>query len=201
MTRFLKPRTVLCADAQRYRTAEVVQGGIRVERWAAKEALLPALQSELARRVSPEALARRRGDARCILYTATDEPTGALAGFYWAALAGQEPVWHDKFPIAPGTALLFNAYVMPRFRRRGVYARLIAAAHNHLLGQGLCERAFTVVEDQNVASMRANTGFGLRVCRRNYLIKVAGRTVFSVYFTSSGVEVHYVFRNAKSHRF
>lgn len=197
---FFKPRTVLCAEASSYRVRGRPSGDVRVERWAAADALPEGLHGELSDGMDAAVLNCRRRDARCALYTATDEQAGRLAGFYWSVRPGREAVWHDKVCVSPGTSLLFNAYVRPAFRRRGVYTHLIAAAHDHLLGGGRCARVFTVVEDQNTASMRANVGFGLRPCMRNYLIKIAGRTVFSVFLKRDGLEVHYVIRNAKGHR-
>ena len=120
-----------------------------------------------------------------------------VAGFYWAVRSSSKPLWHDKLKVEPHTALLFNAHVFPEYRRQGLYSLLLAAAHNVLFQSFGVERALTIVECSNQASLQANRKFGLRVFANNYLIKLAGRNIISILEGPEGYRWDYVFRNEK----
>lgn len=157
----------------------------------------------LAEQLGEAVLDARLRNPSITLFLITEAQTGQLAGYYWAVTSHAQGLWHDNFPIPRNCALLFNAVVMPKHRRSGLYRALIGAAQQHLLhGVGL-SALYTVVEDQNTASLRANQRFGGKIVATNFLIKVLGVNAFSVYrnHVSRQVNVHYVFRNSKSNRF
>ena len=124
-----------------------------------------------------------------------------LAALYWS-LHPTKAVWHDKFLVKPKAALLFGAYVTPPHRRKGLYLLLIEAAHRDVVDKGI-KRVFTLIEASNLASLTANQRSGLKIVAHNYLIKLSGRNVFSVYrdLASGKMSVDYVFRTAKGHHF
>lgn len=124
-----------------------------------------------------------------------------LAALYWS-LHPEKAIWHDKFLVEPGAALLFGAYVVPEHRRKGLYSLLIKAAHQHMLEKKV-ESVFTIVEASNSASLAANQQSGLKIVAHNYLIKVFGRNLFTIYrdLASGKISTDYVFRTAKSYNF
>ncbi len=122
-----------------------------------------------------------------------------IIAFYWGINAFDKVLWHDKFPIKRGNALLFDAYVYPTYRKMGLYKNLIFLAHDYYKKKGITS-IFTIVEQRNENSLKANLGSGLKKFSLNYLIKVFRRNVFSIYIGKiSGV--YYVFRNEKSNSF
>lgn len=137
------------------------------------------------------------------LYIATETATGQTAGYYWAATSKTRPLWHDNFPIPKGSALLFNALVLPEHRRRGLYLALISTAQQHLLLTNKLEAVYTIVENSNQPSLKANWQAGGQMHATNHLLKLLRRNIFSIYkfHKTNKLEVHYVFHNAKSHRF
>lgn len=162
--------------------------------------------TSMAEYVNPELLKARLANPAATLFLITEVESERVAGFYWAAInrqQGRQELWHDNFPIPYGFALLFNAVVVPEHRRRGLYQALIMGAQHHLLGEVGLPAIYTIVENQNSPSLRANTRFGGQVVATNILVKLLGVNVFSIFrqHPTGQVTVHYVFRNTKSHRF
>jgi len=50
-----------------------------------------------------------------------DKESKQPVGFCWAVKAEERPIWHDKFCLAPGNGLLFNAFVREEYRGRRIY--------------------------------------------------------------------------------
>lgn len=124
-----------------------------------------------------------------------------IAGYYWG-ITGQDNqiLWHDKFPIKPRQGLVFNAFVFPSYRRKGVYRLLQKRIHEHLFSKG-CDVVYTIVENSNTPSMKANAEFGLKKFATNYLIKFFGKNIFSIYTNPEGIKVYYVGHGPQSHSF
>jgi len=178
-----KPRTVfrICEDEYERRgtdhddyAVEVVEGAVDVRD------LDPGAGSFLGSRLGRGTLARRLQRPDCTLYLAREDATDDVVGYYCGVVATDEPVWHDSYRVAPGDALVFNAWVDESHRRRGIYGLLQAAAHDHLLSLPDCECVVTIVEDRNTPSMEANSRFGLRPAAKNYLLKAFGINILSI---------------------
>lgn len=150
----------------------------------------------ISSRIGPERLARRLQDPDCTGFVACSGEGGQPVGFYWALCPGETVRWHDKFPVPPGAALLFNAWVDEKYRGRGVYRMLVAAAHDHVFFTKGCSKAFTIVERRNRASLAANLRFGLHKEAVNTLVKCVV-PILSIYVGPGGTRCFWVLGNAK----
>lgn len=122
-------------------------------------------------------------------------------GFYWGVKGSKNNVvWHDKIPLFEKQGLAFNAYVFPDFRRKGIYRLLQYEVHKHLFENG-CQEVFTIVEEANAPSIKANVKFGLEICAKNYLLKILGKNIISIIKKPKEVNYYYVASGAQSHNF
>lgn len=148
--------------------------------------------SFLTEHTAPESVGKRMARDDCTCYLARHRATAEPVGFYWSVAPTVERVWHDSFPVDPGEALVFNAYVDPDHRRQGVYRLLQTASHRHLFESEGLDTVYTVVEARNTPSIEANEAFGLEPSRRNYLVKALGVNVLSILREDSATETHLV---------
>jgi hypothetical protein len=140
-----------------------------------------------------KALSRLKRDD-CKVFIA-EAKTGELVGYYWSLSPKLSEVWHDKFKVNPGSALLFNAFVVPEHRRRRVYESLQIYSHDYLFRHENCKTVYTIVEQSNKASLAANVKFGLHATMENILIKIMGINFLSIYWHGHKLSLHWVFRN------
>jgi len=152
--------------------------------------LLPHHLDVLASVVGTERLSRRLEHPEVTLVLAVDRASREPMGFRWLLHPKSGTVWHDSFPVEPGTAYGFNEYTFPRFRRRGVYLELIRRGNRLALQDLGCSQVVIVVEAGNDPSLRANLGAGYTIEATNYLVKVLGRNVFSVVARPDGGPLH-----------
>jgi hypothetical protein len=123
-----------------------------------------------------------------ILFLVIHNKSEAIAAYYWAVTGEDTGYWHDNFLVPPETALLCNAYVKNNYRQQGLYKFLIYKAHENLFQRNF-KNVFTVVENSNPNSLKANSSVGLSVCFVNYLIKFLGFNVLSVFTKSSKIRL------------
>jgi|GEM_PF-2215231 len=123
----------------------------------------------------------RFGEQEWTLYAVKDALNNKLAGYYFS-VAGR--FIHDNFFIDFNKALLCNAFIYPKHRKKGLYKNLIRTAHKHLYQKGFKE-IFTIVEKNNKPSLHANLSAGLEIFSVNYLIKFFGINVLSLYYKNS----------------
>jgi hypothetical protein len=116
----------------------------------------------------------------CMLYLARHRETADPVGYNWSLAPEDERVWHDSYPVDPGEALVFDAYVEPEHRERGVYELLQTAAHGRLFESEDCETVYSIVEKEDTPALHANRAVGLRPTARNYLVKFLGVDVLSI---------------------
>ncbi|WP_135829677.1 GNAT family N-acetyltransferase [Halorussus halobius] len=194
--KIFKPRTILFTTREKYEKVDLDKE-INIITISSKGGLKEVdnrLRKGLRQLSSVENIESRLGTQGCFLYLATDGDI--LIGYYWSIIP-QEPVSHDSFFISPGEALLFNAYVRPQFRRQGIYTQLLAKAHNHVLINSNAYMSYTIVEDRNKPSLRANNEFGLDKYGKNYLIKLWGRNVLSIVSYPDFISILKVWRGEK----
>ena len=179
---FVKLRYVFAIPNESFDGLDPGADGYRVETVRSVSdlrSLDPRIASVLATRMDDETVEGRLADPAWTAFVAVEEATGEPGGQGWM-LAPEERHWHDKFPVEPGTALLCGTYVAEDHRRRGVSRLVKDAEYRFAFDERGVERAITVVERTNEASIGANRSFGAEVIYRNYLVKVAGVNVLSV---------------------
>ena len=121
-----------------------------------------------------------------ILFVSINNKNNEITAYYWAVTGKNLNYWHDNFIVQPGTALLCNAFVKNEYRQQGLYKFLIYKSHEYLFQKNI-QKVFTVVENSNTNSLKANRSAGLSVYYTNYLVKLFCFNVFSIFKKSSGV--------------
>jgi GNAT superfamily N-acetyltransferase len=121
-----------------------------------------------------------------VLFILISKETDELSGYYWAICGLGFTRVHDNFLIEGDSSLLCNAFVEPNYRNKSLYKYLIHKAHSWLK-QADIKKTFTIVESGNIYSLRANASAGLNVCGTNYLIKLLGMNLLSIYRNTSGI--------------
>lgn len=159
-------------------------------------------KEQLEQQVGINVLRGRVSDHHVDFLIAVHKETNSVAGYYWAITASTERLWHDSIPIRPRTSLLFNAVVLPAFRRKGLYRNLIVHAQTFLFEVHGVETVWTIVEDTNLKSLNSNLSCGATIIGNNYLVKFFGRNIWSILRVDGHrKEIHYVFKTTKGHRF
>lgn len=202
---FFKKRDLLAFDASQFQGVDVPHSAYETLSVAGGSGAtivpLAALQ-QLAAQVGTERLEMRMAHEDLSLFLAITE-SGELAGYMWALHPFNTPRWHDYVRIAPRSALVFNVYVLPHYRRSGVFLSLLRYSSDYLLNNLGSTRLLAVIESSNAPSRRAFSNFGFRAVGTNYLVKVLGRNVVTITKDegSNRAEVHFAYRNSKSHTF
>jgi GNAT superfamily N-acetyltransferase len=161
-----------------------------------KNTILLSCIDFLLKYISKEKLQSRLSMSRCAVFLAIKKETKQPIGYCWAIKAEKNSIWHDKFCLAPGAGLLFNAYVKEEYRGRGIYKMLQFAVHDYLFNMN-CRQVYTIVESSNTPSLKASQRFGLVCVGKNYLVKLLKYNIFSIYRWEKGLKIYYVFKNAK----
>lgn len=188
---FFKKRTIFSVDLDDYEPQypdNDIYDVIRFE----DGSLHPDEMRYLENHLGETTLERRLGRSNCTLFLACQSKTGDPVGFGWSAHTNDNAMWHDSFRVPPESGLVFNAFVTPSHRRRGVYRILQANRYNHLFESIGCQQVFTIVENRNSASMRANAEFGLQKKGMNYLVKFLSINVLSIIKSDTERQTHVV---------
>ncbi|SHJ97159.1 hypothetical protein SAMN05444280_14414 [Tangfeifania diversioriginum] len=119
-----------------------------------------------------------------MLFTITEEGKKELAGYYFVLISSNKQVLHDKFIIKPNEALMCHAFIYPQYRNNGLYKTLIKFSHAYLLKENH-KNIYTIVEESNTASLKANLDSGLEYYEINYLVKFFGVNLLSMFYQKS----------------
>jgi hypothetical protein len=158
------------------------------------EILIRDFRESDAPELSVPSLGARTKSKACRVFSAHNRLSGEVMGYTSLAIndsAGM--LWHDKFPLYSGSALVFGSYVIPRFRGMGCYKALLAFAQQHVIDLSKELPVHAVIEQLNSPSLRAHLSSGFRIMRKNWLIKFRGRNFLSLYsnpFRSYYVPAH-----------
>ena len=198
---FLKRRLVLAIDTISGSTVGVdeVEGYSLVVHGAGLDSTVSEeCRQALAAVIGGDRLRARFEDSRLKAFLIVRDADGNLGGFVWSLAPRTEEAWHDSVIVQPGAALLFNGYVFPEHRRKRLFTAMMVAAQDHCLDQG-STHVIGVVEASNIASRRTLKGLGYRHVGNNYLVKILGRNVVSVFMWTDDrpFEAHLVLRTRK----
>lgn len=86
--------------------------------------------------------------------------------------------WNDSLPTLPMQARTSSTFVEPEYRGHGI--RSIILWEQYLFCQRRKRVMWSVIEKSNISSIRSTEKSGGVRARTNYLIKFAGRNVFSI---------------------
>lgn len=135
---------------------------------------------------------KRLNNNNFLLFYIKDLKDDKIAASYWAYIPDYNDAWFDSFALKHGEALLCNAYVDERYRRRGLYSYLIQISHYHLHNIRGIERVYTIVEQSNKASDSVNRTFYEKVYSVNSLFKLVSFNIFSVLSNNHQTSVFFV---------
>jgi len=133
------------------------------------------------RELTKTEIQKRLKKNNCGVHIVEDAENKTIVGFYWYLInKNYDKIWHDKFPLPRGCALVFNAYVHPKHRQKGIYNLLQKSTSNHLLKDERIKKVYVIVEDSNIASLDANKKFEYKIDAENYLVKFFGLNLASI---------------------
>jgi ribosomal protein S18 acetylase RimI-like enzyme len=152
-------------------------------------------QAETLLRINPEltpAEVARRFDAgnRCLLWFDAGEP----ACFYWfyvnspartggpadtggadaALLVSSIARTSLRLVLRPGDAYIWDGYVAPIHRGRGIFTRAVRDLLAHLAARGV-RRVYTIIDHSNVASMKSHVAGGFALTSRVLHLRIFGK--------------------------
>lgn len=100
-----------------------------------------------------------------------------IKGYSFLHLPDQ-PEWNDSLPTLPMQARVSSTFVEPEYRGQGI--QLIILGEQYLFCQRRKRAMWSVMEKSNIPMIRSTEKSGAIRVRTNYLIKFAGRNVFSI---------------------
>lgn len=108
-------------------------------------------------------------------------------GCFWILVPQTDAVLHDSFWIATNEILFCGAYVSPRYRGLRINNIMQKHAYNILNNTFPDRDLIIIVERSNEAAMKSiSRSRYLSLRGRNYLFKLIGRNIVSVYVPKSG---------------
>ncbi len=109
------------------------------------------------------------------------------AGCFWMLMPQAEAVLYDSFQTTTDVALFCGAYVTPFYRGRRIYNAMQTYAYQMLKDNYPNRKLVVIVEKNNHASLKSLLRSGFLVRRgKNYLFKLMGRNIISLYISDSG---------------
>lgn len=189
---FFKKRTLFSINKQEYKPRNIIHDNFEVRIYSKPKNLDAKIRDYLYKNTKRNIIEKRLFDDECVLAIAFIKDNQRPAGYCWAMGSRDSVLYHDSFFIPRGSALVFNAYIEPEHRRKGVYRLFQAGLHDYMFQFSWCETVFTIVENQNPPALDACIKFGLKKYSFNYLVKILGRNVFSIYKLNGKFLVKYV---------
>lgn len=189
---FFKKRTLFSIHRQEYKPQNLIHDNFEIRIYSKPKNLDAKLRDYLYKKTKRNIIEKRLFDDECVLAVAIKKDNQHPTGYCWVLGSRDSILYHDSFFIPKGSALVFNAYIEPEYRRKGVYRLLQAGLHDYMFQFPWCERVFTIVENQNLPALSASMKFGLKKYSFNYLVKVLGRNVFSIYKLNGKFLVKYI---------
>lgn len=188
---FFKKRTLFFIDKQKYKFGNLINSNFEVAIYDNNN-LAADLKEYLYKKIKQEIIETRLMDADCFLAIAINKENCHPAGYCWMVRSVSNIRYHDNFFIPRYSALVFNAYIEPEYRRMKVYRLLQSSLHDYLFKVANCEMVFTIVENRNLPAYNACIKFGLEKYSFNYLIKFFGKNMFSIYKDNEKILIKYL---------
>jgi hypothetical protein len=112
---------------------------------------------------------------------------GKPAGCFWMLVPQVNEVRYDSFQVTPDMALFCGAYVNPLYRGRRIYNAMQYHAYNMLKDVFPDRKLVIIVERSNHSSLKSLLRSRyLTISGKNYLFKLMGRNILSLYLPNSG---------------
>ena len=97
--------------------------------------------NSLVQSIGEQKLRLRLYQSHVTLYLIERTANGDIVGYLWSLHPRLSAIWHDKVKVEPGSALTFNGYIYPQYRRKGFHNALLHGAHNHLFSEMGCQKS------------------------------------------------------------
>ena len=112
---------------------------------------------------------------------------GKPAGCFWMLVPQVNEVRYDSFQVTPDMALFCGAYVNPLYRGRRIYNAMQYHAYKMLTDVFPDRKLVIIVERSNHSSLKSILRSRyLTISGKNYLFKLMGRNILSLYLPKSG---------------
>jgi len=112
---------------------------------------------------------------------------GKPAGCFWILAPNAEDILHDSFMVTAEGALFCGAYVNPPYRGMRIYGAMQYFAYDLIKETMSCRKLIIIVEKSNQPSLNSIFRFKYHsMGGKNYLLKIMGRNILSIYASNSG---------------
>jgi len=112
---------------------------------------------------------------------------GKPAGCFWMLVPQAKEMLYDSFQVTPDMALFCGAYVNPLYRGRRIYNAMHYHAYKMLKDVFPDRKLVIIVERSNHSSLKGLLRSRyLTISGKNYLFKLMGRNILSLYLPKSG---------------
>lgn len=109
------------------------------------------------------------------------------AGCFWMLVPQTEEILYDSFQVTEKMILFCGAYVTPFYRGRRIYNAMQYHAYKMLKNDYPDRKLVIIVERSNQSSLRSLLRSKyLAISGKNYLLKLMGRNILSLYIPKSG---------------
>jgi hypothetical protein len=182
---FLKKRYLLAINSNDFKKVPQIFNKKIIIKNIVISTLTNEVFSFLNKKIRKETIKNRINKNNCDLFVAYLKGNSNPVGYYWAITTENGEKWHDSFKIPQKSALLFNAFVAEECRNFGVYSHLIFFAQEYLYKNKNIINIYTIVEQNNFPSLKANLNTGSKMKGENFLIKFFGSNVVSIFLQNN----------------
>ena len=198
---FFKKRLVAVYDRATYQTVSLDHSNFRIFRvnkynYSTYRSFILDVTARRSLFLTRSAIEENLTDPRYSTFVAVEKSELQPVGVSWALVTGDEVYWHDSFPIPPNSGFLLYSYVLPEYRRQGAYSEMLEASYEYLFNTVGLEYAYGIFEAMNLNQLKAQQysepKYGIKIDSVNYLIKLLGINLLSLYKNKQGTKVYFV---------
>ncbi len=136
---------------------------------------------------------RNERDWKLIIAYYNNNPAGAL----WI-YEPSEKLFYDSIEINPNQILLCSVYVNSNYRGHGIHNQMREKALEYWMNNCIDKEVMSVVERGNIASNKNIQRSGVKIKGYNYLIKLLGKNIVSIYKTNDKTNIWFLFNIKKA---
>jgi hypothetical protein len=108
-----------------------------------------------------------------------------VGGFWWL-IPNEKKEQFDSFWVDSKSILFCSAYVHPSYRGKRVFNMMLDFSFNMLKTDFTTRNIILIVEKRNIRSIKSVTRSNLKNLGSNYLVKLFGRNILSIYSQKLG---------------
>lgn len=200
MELFFKVRYVYCINNNTIKPIEK-NGDVELAHFDFQKNSKEDLQQILNNIISPNRVERylarydNNNDWELIVAYYNNKPVGTL----WILNIKRPKFKFDSFIHDTNQVLIGGVYVNEKYRGRGIYGLMQYNAYKYIKSKFPGKTVLLVVEKNNYSSIRSNEKFGAEVYGVNYLLKLFGKNIISIFKHSKGINIWLLKRYKQTH--